>query len=137
MFRMKIFFLIFVCMHAVGAVYNEPMDFLIGQNTPSGAILLLEEAEGSVIDLSRDCGKSECPSVIIFASQQWGTIDVKNCKKGRSYTFINKSKVDLGIVVQQAGGRFGSKPIARFDLANCFCLDVSDPPIDETALLCR
>lgn len=135
---MNNFFLIFLCMHAILGVYNEPMDFLIGQNTPSGAILLLEEAEASVIDLARDCGKSECPSVIIFASQQWGTIDVKNCKKGRSYTFINKSQVDLGIVVQQAGGRFGSKPIARFDLANCFCLDVSDPAaIDETALLCR
>lgn len=122
----------------VVGIYNEPIDFLIGDNTPSGAILLQEES--SSIDLSKDCGKGECPSVLIFASQQWGTINLINCKKGRSYTFINKSKVDLGIVVQQSGGMFGSKPISRFDVATCFCLPVTEDSDENTstnALLCR
>jgi len=121
----------------VAGVFNEALDFIIGDNIPSGAILLTEDT--SQVDLAKDCGKSDCPSVIIFASQQWGTINMINCKKGRSYTFINKSKVDLGIVVQQEGGRFGSKPIGRFDVATCFCIPMTEDNETEptNALLCR
>ena len=102
--------------------FNEPWDFLIGDKArPYGAVLLQDET--SHLDLEKDCGHAFCPSVLIFNSQQWGTISVSNCLVGRKYLFVNKSRVDLGIVIQQQGGRFGSKAIGRYDVASCFCLE--------------
>jgi hypothetical protein len=38
------------------------------------------------------------------------------------YFFVNKSKRDIGIIVQHKGGRFGARAIAQFDLGQCFCV---------------
>ena len=133
--------------------YNEPLDFLIGDSSPPfGAVVLQEDFSMHALDLSVACGASACPSVMIFSAQQWGTINVAGCRVGRKYDFINKSKIDLGIVIQQKGGRFGSKAIGRFDVITCFCTaagvdeqaepdgaDIAIQEIKETdgVLLCR
>ncbi len=129
-------------------LHNEPLDFLIGDSSPPfGAVFIREDT--SLVDLSVTCGKNHCPSVLIFAAQQWGTIGLKNCVIGRIYVIINQSKIDLGIVVQEDGGMFGSKPISRFDSVTCFCSSTAyfdfEEPSDQDqpsihphgVLLCR
>jgi hypothetical protein len=99
--------------------FNKAVDFMIGTESLFGAIELPDDV--SILDLSK-CGKALCPSVLIFVGKQWGTISLKGCKIGRLYFFINRSDVDLGIVLQQEGGMFGSKAVGRFDLVTCFCI---------------
>jgi hypothetical protein len=89
------------------------------------------------------------PSVLIFGGQQWGTVNIRNCRIDRQYLLVNRSQVDLGIVVQEDGGLFGSKTISRFEAVTCFCtpVDLPDQPIDVSidspvagtngAMLCR
>ena len=142
--------LILTLLHLTVAPFNEPFDFLIGDASPPyGAVLLKEDM--SQLDLAASCGRADCPSVLVFDSQQWGTISVNNCKVGRKYLFVNKSRVDLGLVIQQSGGRFGSKAIGKYDVASCFCLahelaidetmddhgSVSEPDGSSGILLCR
>jgi len=97
---------------------------MVGDIQPAGAFEIHENySSGDVVDLEIACEKSQCPSVIVFSgSQQWGTLNLVNCRVGQMYFFVNRSKMDLGIVVQQLGGEYGSKPIGRFDIGNCFCL---------------
>ncbi len=45
-----------------------------------------------------------------------------SCQPGQMYFFVNKSKRDIGIIVQHKGGRFGARAIAQFDLGQCFCV---------------
>ena len=106
----------------LSAEYNQPQDVLIGHSSPPyGGVILRDDYSTVILDLNVGCGAAPCPSVLIFGAKQWGTINVINCKTGRTYSFINKSTIDLGIVLQQSGGRYGSKAIARFDLITCFC----------------
>lgn len=132
--------LLLVHAHAVQAHFNEAHDVVIGdQSPPAGAITLNDDYSTSVLDLNSACGTALCPSILMFTQKQWGTINVMNCKGGRTYTFINKSSVDLGIIIQQNGGMFGSKAISRFDLVNCFCSSHKDEESHELSniLLCR
>jgi hypothetical protein len=46
------------------------------------------------------------------------------------YFFVNKSKMDLGIVIQQSGGQYGSRAVGRFDIGNCMCL-IGGEDLDE------
>jgi hypothetical protein len=111
------------------STFNHIPDVLIGSfSPPYGAVVVTEDL--SVLDLSNACGDGVCPSILIFSGKQWGTINIKGCKTGRTYTLVNKSKVDLGIVIQQEGGRFGSKAIARFDVVSCFCVEADSEDSD-------
>ena len=123
----SVIFTLFLVSHGL---HNEPLDFLIGDSSPPfGAVFIREDTP--LVDLSMICGYNHCPSVLIFAAQQWGTIGLKNCVIGRVYLIINQSKMDLGIVVQEDGGMFGSKPISRFDSVTCFCSSTAYFDVDE------
>lgn len=128
--------------------FNEKLDYVVGPaNAGHGAVILFDDI--GLLDLRIHCGTAECPSILIFGGQQWGTVNIRNCRAGRQYLLVNRSHVDLGIVVQEEGGLFGSKPISRFEAVTCFCtpIDVSDrisnDPNDPVifnpsgALLCR
>lgn len=124
--------------------FNEPVSYVIGDNSPPhGAVKLGADFTGRPLNLDIECGTHACPSVLIFTGQQWGTIDVVNCKVGQQYMFVNRSNMDLGIVVQQNGGAMGSKGIAQFDIGTCFCLQHEDAEgnidenIDKGTMLCR
>ena len=107
--------------------FNQPLDVVIGERSPPfGGVILQGDSQN--LNLASDCGPIACPSVVIFGGKQWGTISIRNCKIGRQYLIINRSHVDLGIVLQQDGGRFGSKAISRFDAATCFCSDFPRSP---------
>lgn len=109
------------------AHFNEPIAFAIGGNSaPFGAVTLIEDFSTRELNLATDCGINPCPSVLIFSGQQWGTINIVNCQVGQMYMFVNRSRVDLGIVVQQAGGAVGSKGISRFGMVTCFCVEEQD-----------
>lgn len=131
---------------AAYAHFNEPISFVIGDSAPPyGAVTLTEDFSTRPLDLAVDCGRKFCPSILIFSGQQWGTVNVVNCRVGQQYMFINRSKVDLGVVIQQNGGAIGSKGIGRFDLGTCFCMnreeelleDNEDLMSDPGVLLCR
>jgi hypothetical protein len=105
--------------------YNEKIAFHISQSSPpGGAVLLTDDYSANALDLE------SLPSVLIFNSDQRGTVNVVNCRKGQMYFFINRSSQDMGVVIQHSGGGFGSKPINQYDNAMCFC-------DDSEALLCR
>lgn len=124
-------FIVLFSYHAA-AVFNLPSDVLIGTGgAPYGAVVLNDDAP--LLDLTSACGNAICPSVIIFGGKQWGTINIHGCKVGRTYVFVNKSLIDLGIVVQQDGGRFGSKAIGRFDVITCFCAEARVEEPDNEA----
>ena len=110
------------------AIFNNPIDYSIGDATPSGAVVVTDDS--GTLNFLSDCGKSPCPSVVILGGRQSGTVNAKHCKIGRQYTLINRSQSDLGVVLQQEGGRFGSKAIGRFDLATCFCSNM--PSINDS-----
>jgi len=98
--------------------FNGVMQFMLGEKAPDGAVRVYKDYS---MDLETDCGGKRCPSVVIFAGQQYGTIEMGRCYVGQMYFFINMSKSDLGITVQQKGGLFGAKNLAQFATGNCFC----------------
>jgi hypothetical protein len=103
------------------AHFNEPTRYMIGDSGPAGVIKIL--GDSSHIALDSSCGQAPCPSVILLAGSQSGTISVTRCVIGQRYTFINKSTQDTGVVVQQHGGLFGAKMIPQFDMGDCFCTE--------------
>ena len=123
--------------------YNHPISFMIGDKAPSGGVHLYEDFQTSPLDLAVECGPtSECPTVLIFAGDQQKTVNVINCKVGQIYFFINRSKHDMGLDIQQQGGMFGSKSMSRFDIATCACLPNDEEEqekgqVSGGALFCR
>merc|ERR1719454_1616235 len=94
--------------------------YLIGNEANSGAWEVQEEV--GMFDLRESCHPGKiCPPVIMFTGAQVGTIQVSNCEEGVLYSFINKSQNEYGIIVQDAGGESGAKPINQFGVGNCFC----------------
>lgn len=102
------------------AHFNNPIQFTIGDHSPEGAVRIYKD---SSLDLEADCGGRRCPSVIIFAGSQYGTIDVTRCFVGQMYYFVNKSGSEYGLVVQHKGGIFGARAVSQYDMGVCFCYE--------------
>ena len=110
------------------AHFNGALQFTIGDQTPEGAIRIFKDSD---LDLELDCGGKRCPSVIIFAGQQSGTVNVQKCFVGQMYYFINKSANEYGIVVQHNGGLFGARAVNQYDMGTCFCYERGPDEIEK------
>ena len=120
--------------------YNQAISFMIGDSGPSGGVNLYNDFQIDPLDLSTECGSKECPTVLIFSGDQQKTVNIVNCKIGQMYFFINRSKHDMGLDIQQLGGLFGSKSMSRFDVATCACLENyndEEKRMTGGALFCR
>ena len=108
--------------------FNGALQFTIGDQSPEGAVRIYKDSD---LDLELDCGSKRCPSIIIFAGQQSGTVNVQKCFVGQMYYFINKSGSEFGVVVQHKGGLFGARAVNQYDMGTCFCYERGPEEVEK------